>query len=395
MGVDSGSEDRAYEALAQHPRIADLVALTRSLMSRAVEARRGEVRPEQVAEVAVANRLVRDDTITELGNVMDVLGRGPSNDAEQSLVCALAAHVVARHPPQNREDQERVANDLLWLAAHTSFDATGLIDRALGEGAGPVWNAVGDRVRRIDEGQSTALGRGEALVGALALASSRSSAAAAQVSALAAHARDPKLARALAGARSAGDAPPLPAQIVGEFAPAPRSPAMTVVLALTGVLLVLHTARAFGRIALAYRRPAEIRVSDDGGVRVHWRTEVLGRTLGDRDVLVPRSGLAQATREVRYPRLALYAGLLALAVGTYTGVSAFVDGVRAASPSLLGAGLLVVILGLAADFVLSSIAPGMRGRCRVLVVPRTGRRLCVGGVDVQAADAILARIAHS
>jgi hypothetical protein len=392
MGTDA--EEPAYEALAQHPHAADLVALARALMLRAVEARRGDPLPDLVAEIAVANHLVRDDTGTPFGNVMDVLAHGPSNETEQSLVRALAAHVVARHPPQNREDEERVANDLLWLAAHTFFDATGLIDRALGDAAAPIWNAVGDRVRQIDDGQSKTLGRGEALVGAIALASSRSSAATAQVSALAARARDPKLARALSGTRAAGDSPSMPAPILGELAPAPRSPAITVLLALTGVLLVLHAARAFGKIALAYRKPAEIRVSDDGGVRVHWRTEMLGRTLGDRDVLVPRSGLAQATREVRYPRLALYAGLLALAVGTYTGVSAFVDGVRAASPSLLGAGLLVVIVGLAADFVLSSIAPGIRGRCRVLVVPRSGRRLCVGGVDVQAADAMLARLAH-
>jgi hypothetical protein len=46
------------------------------------------------------------------------------------------------------------------------------------------------------------------------------------------------------------------------------------------------------------------------------------------------------------------------------------------------------------DFVLSSIVPGVRGRCRVLLVPRSGRRLCVGAVDVRAADAMLARLAQ-
>jgi hypothetical protein len=225
----------------------------------------------------------------------------------------------------------------------------------------------------------------------VALAASPSGAAAEQAAALAAKVRDPKLARVLAGSRGS---PGAAGSVVGEIAPAPHGPVLTALLAFTGILFVCHAARVFGRLALAYKRPAEIVLSSDGGVRVRWRIELLGRTLRDRDVLVPRGGLVQATREVRYPRLALYAGLLALAVGSYAGVSAFVDGVRGGSPSLLAAGLVIVILGLAVDFVLTTIVPGVRGRCRVLLVPRSGRWLCVGDVDLHAADAMLGRLAN-
>jgi hypothetical protein len=55
---------------------------------------------------------------------------------------------------------------------------------------------------------------------------------------------------------------------------------------------------------------------------------------------------------------------------------------------------VIVILGLAVDFVLTTIVPGVRGRCRVLLVPRSGRWLCVGDVDLQAADAMLGRLAN-
>jgi hypothetical protein len=89
----------------------------------------------------------------------------------------------------------------------------------------------------------------------------------------------------------------------------------------------------------------------------------------------------------------MYAGLLALAVGSYVGVEAFVDGVRAASPSLLAAGLGFVVAGIALDFGFSSLGPGARGRCRLLLVPRDGAKLCVGGVDPSIADAMLARLA--
>jgi hypothetical protein len=121
---------------------------------------------------------------------------------------------------------------------------------------------------------------------------------------------------------------------------------------------------------------------------------MLGRTLGDRKLLVPRVSLVRAVREVRYPQLASYAGLLALAVGSYVGISALADGVRSASPSLVVSGIVIVALGLAFDFALSVLLPGARGRCRIVLLSRDGRRLCVGNVDVDRADALLSRLAR-
>jgi hypothetical protein len=388
MEVDADA--RAYEALLQHPRLGDLAALARASMTGAAETRRPERQPERVSEMAKELALSRDEAATPFGNALDVLERGPEDDAERALACALAAHVVALHPPKERDDEDRLANDLLWLAAHTAFDATGLLDRALGDRATNLWDALADRIRRIDQGKLPALGRGEALVAAVALTASRSKGAMRQAMALAVEVRDRKLGRVLAAGAEREPVEP----VVGEMAPAPRGPALTAFLALTGILLAVQAARLLGRVALAYKKPAELTLSDDGGVRVRWRIELLGRTLRDRDVLVPRAALLRATREVRYPRIALYAGLLALAVGSYVGVSAFVDGVRAASPSLLASGLAIVALGLALDFALSSVAPGARGRCRLLLVPRDGAKLCVAGVDAARADALLARLSR-
>jgi hypothetical protein len=392
MQVDADA--RAYDALSQHPRAADLAAIARSLMTTATQVRRFERRPEHVAKLAAEMRLSHEEASTPYGNALDILQRGPEDAAERALTSALAAHVVALYPPKDHDEEDRLANDLLWLATHTPFDATGLIDRALGDAAGGLWSAVADRVRRIDQGALPALGRGEAFVGGAALASSPAPAAAAQASALAAEVGDRKLARVLgAGASPAEAIEP----IVGEMVPAPRGPVSTTLLALTGVLLVMHAGRLFVRIALAYRTPAQVVLVDDReirGVRVRWRVELLGRTLRDRDLVVPRGSMVRAMREVRYPRLALYAGLLSLAVGSYVGVSAFVDGVRAGSPSLLASGIAIVALGLALDFALSSLAPGVRGRCRLLLVSRDGSKLCVAGVDMQRADAMLTRLAR-
>lgn len=387
--MEADAHVRAYESLALHPRVADLAAMARAAMTAATETRRAERQPERVAQMAGELHVSREDAATPFGNALDVLERGPEDDAERALACALAAHAVALHATLDRDAEDRLANDLVWLAAHTPFDATGLIDRALGDKAASLWDALADRIRRIDAGKLPSLGRGEALVAAAALSMSSAKSATRQATALAGEVRDRKLALVLsAGGRVESVEP-----VVGEMTPPPRSPAATAVLAMTGLLFVVQAVRLVGRLAFAYKRPAELTLSEDGGIRVHWRLELLGRTLRDRDVLVPRTALVRATREVRYPRLALYAGLLALAVGSYVGVSAFTDGVRAASPSLLATGLVIVALGIALDFALSSIAPGARGQCRLLVVPRDGAKLCVGQVDARRADAILARLA--
>jgi hypothetical protein len=380
---------RAFDALSQHPRLADLAAVARASMAAAADARRAEREPERVQRAAADLGLTREDAGTPFGNALDVLQRGPEDAAERALACALAAHVVALDPPKGADAMYRAVNDWLWLATHTPFDATGLLDKALGGAADEVWVAVTDRIRRIDQGQLPSLGKGEGLVAAAALASSPTKAAARSAGALAAEVEDRKLARVLRAA-AAEPAPP----VLGELAPRPRGPVATTLLALTGVLVVMHLARLVGRLVLAYKKPAELTLEMDGSVRLRWRVELLGRRLGDRSVVVPRAALVRATREVRYPRVAIYAGLTALLVGSYVGVSAFVDGVRAASPSLLASGLAIVALGLALDFALSSLAPGARGTCRLWLVLRDGAMLCVGRVDPRQADALLARLAQ-
>jgi hypothetical protein len=122
---------------------------------------------------------------------------------------------------------------------------------------------------------------------------------------------------------------------------------------------------------------------------------MLGRTLFDNATVIPRDGLVRVTREIRYPGLPMYAGLGALAVGSYIGVGLFVDGARAESPSMLVTGLLIAIAGLAIDFAMSSLLPGMRGRSRLLVVPRRGAPVCLADVDVALADRILGRLAKA
>jgi hypothetical protein len=381
----TGGPLAAYEAIARSARLPDLVAITQKVVGEAATARRsGWDFVAKVAAAADEAKLSRTDADTAFGNALKVLGSGPEGEAERALAAGLWAHAIAE---ARRDDDHRLSGDVLWLATHSAFDATSLLDRALGDEADDVWTAIGDRIRRIDEGKGTALGRGEAIVGCAALSLSESPAARKVATALSTRLHDPTLSRLLAGA---AEAPSREVRLEGEAVAAPRGLVMTAFLAVTGLLFVMHALRLVARFALTYRTPTQVSLTD-AGVRVKTRTEMLGRTLREREHVIVRTGLVRIVREVRYPRAGFYAGLLALAVGSYIGVRAFVDGVRAASPSLLLTGLVVVVIGIAIDFVLGSLLPGVQGRVRIAFVPRTGKVLCVADIDATRADDALAR----
>jgi hypothetical protein len=179
----------------------------------------------------------------------------------------------------------------------------------------------------------------------------------------------------------------------GQLEPAPRSTLGAALLAMTGLSLLFGGGRLLAKLALARKQPAEVEVTRDG-VRIRTRTELLGRVVREAEHVLPAATLVRATREVRFPRVGLYGGLLALSLGSYVGVSMLVDGARAASPSLLGQGMLLVALGVAIELGVTAVFPGARGRCRVIFVPRRGASLCVGDLDIARANELVARLSQ-
>jgi hypothetical protein len=380
-------EARAFEAVSKHARFAELVALTRGVALRAAKARSLAWRPLAEAPEAERGTLREADADTDFGNAWTALERGPKTAEQRALLRALWAHVVAEKRVDSAAEEDELAARVTWLAAFTPFDATLLLDRALGEAAAAFWPALGERLRGLDGGELETTGRAEALAAAVALRASESSAASKEVARLAPLVTDPVLKDLLeAGGEAA-------VELRGEIAPAPRHPAATIALAVTGVLFLVAGVRVLARLVLAYRRPAEVTLTG-ASVHVRSRTLILGRTVRERDVVLARQGLTRAVREVRYARAAFYAGLFALAVGSLLGVRTFVDGVRAASPSLLFYGLLIVAAGIGLDFLLASLGTGRAGKCRVVFTARDGVSLCVGHLDAARADEALSQLAR-
>lgn len=381
-----------------------------------------------IDELAQGVGLEREGAQTEYGNVLAILERGAEDQAERAIVAAFVAGGVLRAVEADPSLSRRWAERLAWLGAHAGFDPlAALPSDAPADVVRPLHRAVAELARQIDLGKVPEADRAELLVCTAALATAvegrdpGSSASlgssegpgandergaagdvvdpetAQIVSRLAADLTDPVAAR-LITARADG-APPTVAQsgpsiatLAGKLAPAPRSPLLTIAFALSGFLLVRAAAILVGDHLLGLKRDAKVELTP-AGLSVRAKIALLGRDLRDLHAHFPVDGLATVRREVRWPGLPVYAGLLALLIGTYAGVSFLSWGVQAASPRLLGYGVLALIAGVALDLILVAILPGARGEVRLLLVPKQGRRICVGALDLQATDRLLADLA--
>lgn len=390
--MDSAS---LIEPLLGHPRIAELASLVRASAIDATLARRTDYGRRELDGSGSLSRghipdgLTREDAETPFGNVLTILERGVENDGERALLGALLALSIKLAPPTDPDAVIQLTSHLVWLAAHTPCDALSVLDTALGAEAAPIWEAVAALLIDADRPPSD-FGLPEALVAAASLRRSGSDVAREQRSVAAAQVSDPALlALLLPRAEELGG------ELLGEVQPAPRGPLLTTLLALTLLLFVVQVVRVVGRYAFGYRRPAAIRLGPQG-LELSQRIELMGRVLRDRATIVPLSNLARVTREVKYSRVGLYVGLAALTIGTYIGTGFFVDGVRVPGGSwpLLGIAALFLLAGLCIDFVLSTGADALRGRCRVIVVPLRGRTVCVGSLDPQRADSLLSVLAE-
>jgi hypothetical protein len=393
--------------LSGHPHLDALAARVYAQATKAADGRqRGFATPgaSNGAEQSASDmpELTSEQADTSHGNLLELLGRGVRKPEERQLIGALLALGAAKQPPGAEHE---LAARLVWLATHTPCSAFGAIDPALGERADAIWDAVA-KIADYPQLAAPDFGTAEALVAAMALRTSQSTRANALAAELRKSNPDPMISAVLTGGEPREAAPPSaeskvgegiekPVPLTGELVPAPRGPVVTALLAFTLILPLLVVVRLVGRYALAFRRPAAMGLSERG-LELEYRSELLGRVLRERSVLVPLSNIASVTREHRYAQAGLYAGLIALVLGSYFGVGLLADGVRVPGGSLplIGLAVLMIAGGLAVDFLLSNVAVNARGRCRVVVVPRKGGALCIAELDPARADAMLASVAR-
>lgn len=379
------------DELSRHPNAARMARAVVSAAEAAAAARSTKFpREPQTGLPPPSSPDPQSEFATPWGNCWEILQHGARSAEQVALVGALLALGLRPQFPSTPEQERTAAALLVWLAAHTSCRAIEPLERLLGSDARPLWHALATLAEDPQSGGAD-FGRTESLIAAVSLSEARSSDAREVAGAAAARVDDAVLRSLLGGGAPPGALTPL----VGELAPPPKSPWVTAVLAVTFVLAVCHVSRLVARYVFAYKRPATV-VLSQRGLELSYHTEFLGRTLRERATVVPLSNLASVTREVRFARLGMYAGLVALVLGSYVGMGLFIDGVRVpgGSATLLGLAVLFIVLGLAIDFALSSLSDSAKGTCRILVVPRKGRALCVGSLSPRDADAVLSSVAE-
>lgn len=380
------SAEAVLDALAKHARSDDLARLVHVVAMAAADERRPRL-DEGLGEAFERAGLSSAEADTPFGNVRAALEAPDGGSAASRLLLgALLARGVALAPPKDAAAEEGVVEALAWLASATYVDGLQALDAAFGDGARGAWRAAAALVRRADEGRMARVGRPAAVVALAALRTSSSAAARGELLGLAPTLRDPTL-RALAADVAATRA--APAVVFGERISPPRT--IPVLVLFGWFLAFVHVARLVARLVLRLRSPAELRVADEG-ITVAWRTELLGRVVARREVFLPAGAMARVSREVRFGRASVYAGLVALAVGSYVGASLLVDGAWGRSPELIAIGAAMFAVGLALDWVLETVVPERAGRCRVVLVPRKGKRVAVGGLEPALAERSLRRI---
>ncbi len=357
-------------------RLTALQALPQALeLSQALRAACAEAYAHRDGERLTA-LLARSPHLTlPSGGLADVLSAAASSPEARAELGAATALALATAPV----DAE-LAAQLAWLVTHAWLRPLPYLDAAFGSQAGPLFEQLGLLAL---EPQRFGLGAGEALVAAAALKLSSSAAARQALERLRAS-PEPLLA-GVAGAAAVSE------RLHGELRRAPRGPIATLVLAATGYLFVEGLVRVVGRVALGYARPAELALGP-AGLQLTGSTRLLGRTLREHRSLIALSELQRVTRELRFSRLGLYAGLFALALGSYLGVSLVVDGVRVpgSSASLIAMGLLFIALGVALDYGLTRLTDAVQARAWLVVRGRRrGQSFSLSGVDPSAADALL------
>lgn len=178
------------------------------------------------------------------------------------------------------------------------------------------------------------------------------------------------------------------AALNGELLRDERGPVATGVLTVTGILPAMALVELFGRLVLKYRRT--VKATYDGHAFVlDSEVVLLGRTLRKERWFAGADVLLR--RQEAHPQLAVYTGILSVLAGSYLGIRLVWDGVRSASFSAIGLGVLFLVIGLALDYALLHLLP--KGRVRFCISLTNVKKTARIGVATEAeADAFVAAV---
>lgn len=375
--------DKIAEEVRAHAQRPALAALAATLLARMAESEVRHLSPEAVGQRIRELGIAREDAAFPSGNLFEILERGPESEVDHALVAALAvSHWVDLPGPRRAEVMEAWTERALWLATHTRYPVFACVDRLLdAHAADAYWEKIGTRLLSARAETPADAARAAAwcaaLRGSTSIESSRilgrvgEDAADAAVRAMAApHVSGGGGAHAVTG--RAGHAPP------GGF--------RGVLRLVSGWALVQWLLRALAFVVTLRR---EVTLQFGGaGLEVLGSTRLFGREVRHSRATYPFRAVRAASREVRFPRVHLLVGALALGVSLLLGGLWVAEGVRTGETYLLMAGGALILGGALLDLAVSVLPLGRRGRVAVQLHADEAR-IALVGVDEARVDAFL------
>jgi len=390
----AGDEDveRAAAEVAAHGARRGLGALCFEVLSRQAEGRVLFAGREFVEARAREHALERASAGTSVGNLLDVLERGPGTPRERALVAAFGVYGLGGALAATREPEPilaRFARHADWLETASPYVVHSFIDRLLDAPvAAAVWRTLSERTlaeARDGDGSPSTRSRQAARLAVLA----GSAVGRKELTRIASEASDP-VVRAFAEACVRGAAPDAatsaqtgPARVSGRVVRARGGPIREAIRWLSGWAIAAWVARGVFAVA-GLRREGSFELLE-AGVRVQSSTRLFGRVVREHAETWAWSALSGIRQETRFAGIALAVGAVGLAAGIVVGGLVGFDGLRAGEPSLLAIGALVVLAGAGLDLVFDLVAARSRGRvtCELRTQQRGAVRL--EGVEPQAA----------
>ncbi len=395
---------RAIACVRAHERAAPLGAFAYDAIAAQAEGHALFAGQKFMAQRAAAHGIDVAGAVTELGNLLQVLERGPSEPSELALVSAFAAQgasVALLAADGGNGDRERLARKLVseleWLETATRYrvwiclhallqpDARSAVDSALEHALTSEDRA--DIAKLPDAAAVRA--RSAARLSMLATGDAPSSRAA--LERLRAVLREPAL-RASCAALLGEALPPTaaPLRLTGRTASITRKPFLAALRWLTGFALLHAALRAIGFL-LRFERELEVQL-DGSALRTQRRTLLFGRTIRKSDAVFPLMRIRGVRRYGRYALLRTVIGMLSLSFGVLIGGYFGFDAARGGASALLSASAVLCALGTGLDLAFDVLGSSVRGDVRLQIDLDGVRTLALSGVPSADADRFLDRL---
>lgn len=180
-------------------------------------------------------------------------------------------------------------------------------------------------------------------------------------------------------------------EVSGRAAPPPRGSFWSVLLAITGVSLLIGLGRLLARYILGRRSTGTARLEGDQLV-LHTEVQMAGRQLSSSRQTFSRPQVASARLETRYPALPTLVGMLGLGTGVILGLIWLLDGIQGEFTPWILAGVGALMAGVVLDLGLSSLSASLPGQVTLVLYLPGDEQLRLVGCDPKQAQALIQQL---